>query len=108
MDRCVRHTVAGHDGKTIVAIAPSAGDLIAAKLYRGDPKDVTFAARCFRHGLAKPSFVKKIIEETFSPELRELALTRLDTAMKSQNDPSSIDQKLSMSVLMQRRKVETR
>jgi hypothetical protein len=79
-DRAVRKTVATLDGRNIEALAPEPNDLVAAKLVRGDPKDIAFARLCLKSGLVKHDVIEQRLEILVSPETLSLALGRLKSA----------------------------
>lgn len=72
------------NGKTVQAIAPEPADLIAAKLARGEPKDIQFARLCLHHGLAKHGEVKQRLEEALEAEALTFAIRRLNQATQTQ------------------------
>lgn len=71
-------------GKTVQAIAPEPADLIAAKLARGEPKDVRFASLCLHHGLAKHGEIKQRLEDILKAEALAVAIRRLNQAARGQ------------------------
>lgn len=73
-DRMVVREVAMDDGTSVTVLAPSPADIVAAKLHRGDPKDLEFASNCIRLGLARNAQVGRIIERIDAKDgLREQA-----------------------------------
>lgn len=70
--------------RTVEVIAPSPTDLVAAKLARGDPKDLRFASICMRSGLARHDQIKKALEVIMPEHLLLPALNRLRYAARSQ------------------------
>lgn len=78
-DRAVRRTIRVDDG-TVEAIAPEPNDLVAAKLARGEPKDVQFARICLISGLVKHDEVRKRLEVIMAEDLLGAALGRLSQA----------------------------
>lgn len=73
------------DDREIEVIAPSPADLVAAKLYRGDPKDIKFASICLRSGLTQHDQVKRILEVIMPEDMLQNALGRLKRAALSQS-----------------------
>lgn len=72
------------NGRIAKAVAPEPADLIAAKLARGDPKDVQFASICLRQGFAKHSDIKERLEIIMPAEMLTTALRRLNQATQNQ------------------------
>lgn len=79
MTRAVTRSVAVGD-RMVKAIAPEPNDLVAAKLVRGDPKDIEFARLCFQSGLARHDEVKSRLESIMPAATLEIALGRLRQA----------------------------
>jgi hypothetical protein len=73
-------------GKTVTAIAPAPNDLVAAKLVRGEEKDIVFAANCLRTGLARPTRIRKALEAMLEGEELKRCLAKLDQAKRLSRD----------------------
>ena len=78
-ERAVRRDVA-LDGRMVEVIAPEPNDIVAAKLARGDPKDVLFARICMTSGIARHEEIRKRLELIMPQEMLGLALGRLRQA----------------------------
>lgn len=85
--RAVTRQVEGIVGSTILAVAPCATDIVAAKLHRGDPKDQEFASRCMRLGLTHYAEVLQTIRRIAVPDgHRERAEQALRMASINKNN----------------------
>ena len=84
LDRAHTLKIDLEDNKTITAIAPEPADLIAAKLTRGEPKDVKFASLCLHQGLAKHADVKARLESILTADELAVAIRRLNQATHKQ------------------------
>jgi hypothetical protein len=84
-DRAVSKSFRNGEGKQVTAIAPCAADLVAAKLVRGDEKDLAFAAGCIRAGLARNADIKSALEKSLSGDHLRTALRLVDRASRSRN-----------------------
>ncbi len=73
------------DGRTVEAIAPHPSDLVAAKLVRGEPKDLRFTSLCLQQGLTKHSEVKKRLQDMLDTEALTIAIRRLNRATQAQS-----------------------
>jgi hypothetical protein len=83
-DRAIERQIKALDGKPITAIAPAPAEVVAAKLVRGDQKDIEFASLCIRYGLVKSAEIKRALSKTLNgPELA-ISLRRVDAASRSQ------------------------
>jgi hypothetical protein len=87
MDRAKRKLFTDGTGKQVTAIAPSAADLVAAKLVRGDEKDLEFAAGCIGSGLAKNADIKSALKKSLSGDHLIAALRLVDRASRLKNAP---------------------
>jgi hypothetical protein len=85
-DRAVRKLFTASDGKQVTAIAPCAADIVAAKLVRGDEKDLEFAAGRISAGLAKNADIKCALEKSLSGD-HLIALRLVDRASRLKNGP---------------------
>jgi hypothetical protein len=83
-ERAVTREVLDHDGKLITAIAPAPAEVVAAKLIRGDAKDVEFASRCIRFGLVRNAQIKTALSRTLAGAELETCLRRVDMASRNQ------------------------
>lgn len=86
-DRAVRKLFTASDGKQVTAIAPCAADIVAAKLVRGDEKDLEFAAGCLGAGMAKNADIKSALEKSLSGDHLITALRLVDRASRLKNAP---------------------
>ena len=78
--RAIRKIVESLDGHRIEAVAPEPHDLVAAKLVRGDEKDLRFAHLCLKSGLVKYEQVKARLETLMPEETLSIGLERLRKA----------------------------
>lgn len=79
MERLVQRLVIV-DEQEIEIIAPHPDDIVAAKLARGDPKDISFARLCFQQGIAKYGRVRRLLEMVVAEDESATALSRLRVA----------------------------
>jgi len=88
-DRAVTKVVAGPAGEPITAIAPAPADVVAAKLVRGEDKDVQFASRCLGDGLTTNRAVKASLRKFLKGDQLKNCLARVDKASRRKHDPEA-------------------
>lgn len=88
-DRAVTREIPDRDGKVITAVAPAPAEVVAAKLIRGDRKDIEFASRCIRFGLVRNAQIKTALTKTLAGSELEACLRRVDMASRVRTDPSA-------------------
>jgi hypothetical protein len=88
-DRATTRRFECSDGRIVTAVAPAPDDLVAAKLFRGEEKDVVFAANCLRTGLAKPAKIQKSLEAMLVGEDLERCLRKLEHAKRLKHSRTS-------------------
>lgn len=81
-DRAVERQIQGQDGNLITAIAPAPAEVVAAKLIRGDQKDIDFASLCIRFGLARNAQIKRALSKTLDGHELQACLRRADLASR--------------------------
>ena len=79
-NRAVRKIVESLDGHQIEAVAPEPHDLVAAKLVRGDEKDLRFAHLCLKSGLVRYEQVKVRLKTLLPEEKLSIGLEQLRKA----------------------------
>jgi hypothetical protein len=79
MTRAVRRSI-DVDGRSVEVIAPEPNDILAAKLVRGDPKDIQFARRCLQIRLVQYHLVKQRLGEVLQPDMLDTGIQRLRQA----------------------------
>ena len=108
MERQVVRHVQRTDGPNVRVIAPSAADIIASKLIRGEEKDRVFASRCLRLGLTTLTELKQLISKiSASDEVLRAAERHADNASKHKNDyvaSKGPDRPDAISVMLERLK----
>lgn len=98
-DRAVTQEFKGAAGKPIKAVAPAPADVVAAKLVRGDDKDIEFAARCLGEGITTNSAVKASLRKYLKADQLKLCLDRVDKASRNKHDPAGTTAGLSPEAL---------
>lgn len=77
------------DGRQVKVMAPEPNDLVAAKLTRGDPKDITFARICLRDGLVQRQQIENRLEILLTGEQLKIGLQRLANASRGSRTPGA-------------------
>lgn len=81
-ERAVERRIVDLEGRTITAIAPAPAEIVAAKLVRGDPKDVAFAARCVHLGLIRKGEIVSALRQVLEGQELDVALRRVEAASR--------------------------
>lgn len=68
------------EGRQIEVIAPDPHDIVAAKLARGDPKDIEFARLCLKRGFVRYKKVEALLQRILEPAAIEQGLRCLKAA----------------------------
>jgi hypothetical protein len=97
--RAVERVFECGDGKSVTAIAPAPVEIVAAKLVRGDEKDVEFAARCMGAELVTNAAVRASLKKTVERALLTECLGRVELASKFKNDPSGVREALTVEAI---------
>lgn len=77
------------DGRRVTVVAPEPNDLVAAKLTRGDPKDISFARICLRQGMVKHDMIRDRLEVLLTGERLRISLQRLANATRGSRTPGA-------------------
>jgi hypothetical protein len=88
-DRAVTKIFEGPAGRRIKAVAPAPEDVVAAKMVRGEDKDLEFAARCLGEGLTTNRAVKTSLRKFLGGDQLEKCLARVDRASRHKRDPAT-------------------
>lgn len=98
-DRAVAKVFKGAMGEAIRAVAPAPADVIAAKLVRGEDKDLEFASRCLGAGLATGNAVKASLRKFLKGDQLKLCLARVERASRNKHNPQGTAEGLNQETL---------